>query len=118
MKTPARPTGRSRLMCAFMPRERELQRGDVGASARGEEGRPGARHGGAVLERAQRGEVQIAERDVERAQEGDVAEDPALALGGHHVGGHRQIELVEAGDAVGGRQGGVDRLLARPGRRR
>ena len=94
-------------------REGELDRRDGLAGARLEKGCPGVRRGRRVrFERAQGREVEIGEDDVQVRQEERVSEG-GLPHARQHALGHLEIQLVEAGDPVRGRQGLIDGLHPR-----
>jgi hypothetical protein len=95
---------------ARYPGERELQRRDPPRPPRVEQRPPGVAAARALGVHG--GEVELGEDDVEPGEELRVLE-PARLRVGEHGAGDGEVEVVEAGDAVGRRESGGDRLHAR-----
>ena len=102
-------TGRSRLMCAFIPASANCSGAMPRRERCVEQRNPrGRRARGVVIVRLERREEQAREVDVERLEEASVGEAPARQIGADALG-HRQVEPGEAGDTVRGRRRRLDR---------
>jgi hypothetical protein len=100
-------------MCAFHPRQGELQRMDLPDHSPALEQRPPRiRHALAARIGVDRVEVEVGEDDIEPRDELCPAEEPVALQPVAHRSGDLQVEPVEARDTVGRRKVGRVRAVA------